>query len=404
MNFKLFFNTTKDGIAITDLETNFLFFNKAYMDITGFSKEELYKTSCKELSAPEDMQNVKNLLENIIEADHFGNIEKTCIVKNGKRIQVNISISVMPDKKRLLLSTKNITEQKDKEILLKNYISLIDKNIITSTTDINGKITDVSEAFCRISGYSKDELIGSDHNLIRHPDEKNETFINMWNELKKDKVWKGEIKNIKKNKEHYWIYATISPIFDKNGEKIGYTSIRQDITDKKTIEEISITDALTNIYNRRYFNEMFPKVINSAKRKNELVCFLIMDIDFFKQYNDTYGHQMGDRVLTSVAKKIKDSLKRASDHCFRLGGEEFGIVFNVDKKEQSIMFANTIKRNIEGLKIEHSKNKASKYITASMGLICKSANDIEDEDQIYKEADELLYKAKESGRNKVISN
>jgi polar amino acid transport system substrate-binding protein len=171
----------------------------------------------------------------------------------------------------------------------------------------------------------------------------------------------------------------------------------------KELEKISITDALTNIYNRRYFNEVFPKVINSAKRKDELVSFLIMDIDHFKQYNDTYGHQMGDDVLTKVSGAIKNSLHRADDYCFRLGGEEFGIVFKADTKEKAFEFANKVRQNIEDLKIEHSGNSASSYITASMGLICKNAKLINDEDEVYKQGDDLLYKAKEGGRNRVES-
>jgi polar amino acid transport system substrate-binding protein len=170
----------------------------------------------------------------------------------------------------------------------------------------------------------------------------------------------------------------------------------------KQLEKISITDALTNIYNRRYFNEIFPKVINSAKRKNELVSFIIMDIDHFKQYNDTYGHQMGDEVLRKVAKTIKDSLHRADDYCFRLGGEEFGVIFKSDAKEKASEFANIIRENIENLHINHSGNSASSYVTVSMGLICKQANDIKDDDEVYKQGDDLLYKAKESGRNKVV--
>jgi len=167
------------------------------------------------------------------------------------------------------------------------------------------------------------------------------------------------------------------------------------------LEKISITDALTNIYNRRHFNELFPKIINSAKRDNDLVSFLIMDIDHFKQYNDTYGHQMGDDVLVKVAKAIKDSIYRSDDYCFRLGGEEFGVIFKTDSKEKAFEFANKIKENIENLNIEHKGNSASSYITASMGLICKNAKDIPSDDIVYKEADDLLYKAKENGRNKV---
>lgn len=398
------FNTTKDGISMTDLETNFLFINKAYEDITGFTQDELLKTSCAKLSAPEDVERVKKTLGRVLKNGYVENLEKTCIVKDGKRIRVNISITLMPDGQKLLLSVRDVTDIKSKENTIHEYVKLIDKNIITSTTDLEGNIISVSDAFCKISGYSKDEIIGKNHRITNHPDMEISVYDEIWDSITKDNIWKGELKNIKKDKSYYWVMATISPSYDIDGNKVGYTAIRQDITDKKIIEEISITDGLTNIYNRRYFNDLFPKVINSARRKNELVCFLIIDVDFFKQYNDHYGHQMGDDVLIKISSAIKDSLKRANDYCFRLGGEEFGVIFNVERVEQSIMFANTIRANIENLKIKHCKSTIHSSITASMGLICKNAKEIQDEAQIYKEADVLLYKAKESGRNKVISN
>ena len=299
------------------------------------------------------------------------------------------------------VTTKELKDSKNK---MQEYIKLVDQNIITSSTDIKGYITHVSEAFCRISGYTKEELIGKNHNIIRHPDVPAATFKEMWEMLKQNKPWSGEIKNKKRNGDFYWVSAIIYPNFDTHGNKVGYTGIRQNITDRKYIEEISITDGLTNIFNRRHFNDIFPKMINSAKRHNDLVAFIILDIDSFKQYNDTYGHQMGDNVLIKIANSIKQTLKRADDHCFRLGGEEFAIIFKVDLFGQAVTFANTIKNNIKNLKIEHKNNATGDYITASIGLVCKKAEDIKDDDTIYKEADDLLYEAKNQGRDKVVYN
>ena len=287
---------------------------------------------------------------------------------------------------------------------INKYLEIVDKNVITSSTDLKGNITNVSEAFCRISGYTKDELIGKKHNIIKNPEMPSSLYKDLWSTISQNISWHGEIKNRRKDGSSYWISATISPVFNDEGEKIGYTAIRHDISDKKKIELISITDGLTNIYNRRHFDNIFPKVINSAKRKNELVAFLIMDIDHFKQYNDIYGHQMGDNTLIKVADTIKNSLHRADDYCFRLGGEEFGVIFKADTTEKAVSFANTIKTNIENLHIKHMGNSASSYVTTSIGLICKNANDIVDQEELYKQSDELLYRAKESGRNQVASN
>ncbi len=125
---------------------------------------------------------------------------------------------------------------------------------------------------------------------------------------------------------------------------------------------------------------------------------------FVKQYNDTYGHQLGDDALKNIAKSLKKSLKRADDSCFRLGGEEFGIIFKADNKQKALDFANIIRTNIENLKIVHSGNKVRNYITASWGVICKHAKNIKNTDEIYKDADDLLYMAKNTGRNKVVIN
>jgi diguanylate cyclase (GGDEF)-like protein/PAS domain S-box-containing protein len=286
---------------------------------------------------------------------------------------------------------------------IESFNELLNKNIITSTTNLSGRILSVSDAFCKISGYERSELIGKNHNIVRHPDMPSSSYKDMWDTITAGLVWQGEVKNLKKNGQSYWVKSVIEPKISKDGNIIGYSSIRYDITDKKKLEIISITDGLTNIYNRRYFNDIFPKLLNNAKRKNELVCFLFMDIDHFKQYNDNYGHQKGDEVLISFAKCLKNSLHRFTDFAFRLGGEEFAVVYQVDEKSKALVFANIIKQNIENLKIEHKFNSASQYITASMGLICKNANEI-DGDEIYKEADELLYEAKNNGRNQIRMN
>lgn len=293
------------------------------------------------------------------------------------------------------LENKNETEKK-----LQDYIDIINENVIISSTDIDGVILDVSEAFCEISGYSKEELIGKKHNIVRHPVTPDEFYKDMWEKLLSGDIWKGEIRNKNKEGADYWVYAIIKPTFE-NEEIIGFTAIRTNITDKKHIEYLSITDELTQLYNRRFFNSKIIEEINRAKRENNNFSFLIMDIDYFKQYNDTYGHQQGDLALEKVANVLKIRTNRGSDFAFRLGGEEFGIITALDKSKV-IEFANLIKNEIENLQIEHKASKISKYLTISIGIVSKKDKDIPSSHDLYKEADDCLYEAKKLGRNSIF--
>ncbi|PLY11030.1 MAG: hypothetical protein C0626_00195 [Arcobacter sp.] len=299
----------------------------------------------------------------------------------------------------IIIKNQAIGKLNDK---LSKYLHVVDENVLTSSTDIDGTIVSVSQAFCDISGYTKEELIGNNHRIIRHKDMPKELFVELWSTISSGKTWKGEIKNRNKNGSFYWVYAVISPIFDEKNKIVGYTAIRQDISDKKKIEKISITDELTSLYNRRYFNEVFENELNRAKREKHFFALIILDIDFFKQYNDFYGHQKGDSVLKGVGKALIDICKRASDVPFRVGGEEFAIIFTPKDKEDAISFAKLVNQKIEELKIEHKHNKASSYITASLGLYVAYGDEIDASEHIYNFADTALYKAKESGRNKFV--
>lgn len=300
---------------------------------------------------------------------------------------------------------------RDLKVKLKNdsetidsYKDTIDNHVIMSTTDLAGNITSVSKAFCELTGFSKDELIGKKHNIIRHPDMPYDFYKSIWDAITQNDFWEGEIKNIRKNGEPYWVYLNIEPLFNTREEKVGYKAYRKDITDKKLIDEVSIKDGLTNIYNRRHFNEIFPKFINSAKRHDEIVCFLIMDLDYFKEFNESYGHSKGDDVLIEVAAIFKDMLHRSDDYGFRLSGEEFGILYKANSKEAAIHFADELRLSVKRLKIPHERNRASKYLTASVGLFCVPASEVESRELVYKKADLLLCQAKEQGRNQLLHN
>ncbi|WP_373035815.1 PAS domain S-box protein [Sulfurimonas sp.] len=400
--FETIFNKSPNGIALIDLDTNFVLVNDSYSRITGFTKEELFTKSCMELTEEKDRESSKEILKKVLDIGYVEDFEKRCKGKN-KIFEAKTSITLMPDKKRFLLNMNDITKLKNAEKKIAKYLDIMDKNVISSSTDLDGIITEVSEAFCNLSGYSRDEFIGKKHNFLKHSDMKDETYKGMWDSLVSNKIWHGEVKNIKKDGSVFWFNVTIVPIFNDDNIKTGYMAIREDITDKKRIEELSITDELTSLYNRRYFNDVFEKELNRAKRKNTSISLLMLDVDYFKLYNDTYGHQDGDNVLSKIGGILNDFSKRAGDFAFRLGGEEFGILFHEDSFEEADQFANNLLKAVEKLKIPHDKSLTSKFVTVSIGLVHRDVDKATILEDVYKQVDDNLYKAKELGRNRVVS-
>lgn len=389
-------------IYVKDLAGRYLLVNHTFESLFGISQDAIKGRTDQEVFSRElfSRQNDTVVYENkkitveesviIGEARYIFLIDKFP-VKTGNHVTYGLC-GVATD----------ITPMKTLQREINEYVKIVDENVITSKTDLKGTITYVSEAFCTISGFSKEELLGKQHKIVRHPDMPKSIFKAMWETITDGGTWQGEIKNLTKSGGYYWVDTIISPSFDLNGNIEGYTAIRHDITDKKRIEEMSVTDELTRLYNRRHFNQVITEEIHRCRRDERPFTFILLDVDNFKKYNDTYGHQMGDHVLSSIGSLLREHTHRAGDYAFRLGGEEFGLIINSDSADNSRQFAETIRNGIESLGIEHENNPPLKTVTASIGVcIVADAWEGNDEQSIYKDADEMLYRAKENGRNRV---
>ena len=301
-----------------------------------------------------------------------------------------------------LVFNRNIKLLEKKYENMSQYRKMIDEHVITATLDLHCNIVDVSEAFLEKTGYKKSFLIGKKYRFLGYPDVSNEIYEKMYKALKYKKNFQGEMKKAKENGELFWVSVNIQPKLQQN-VLIGYDVIMHDITDKKINEELLVTDGLTHLYNRRHFNDIFPRMIQTTKRDGGFLSFLLFDLDNFKLYNDTYGHQAGDNALIKVAEVLRESLKRGYDYSFRLGGEEFAVVYKSSSEHDAYLFAQKIRKNIAALGIKHEKNGDEGVLTASFGLITLRDYDLTNDDDIYKRADDYLYRAKKEGRNRVVS-
>lgn len=165
------------------------------------------------------------------------------------------------------------------------------------------------------------------------------------------------------------------------------------------LEKLSMYDGLTNIKNRRFFDETFEKTFSEIKRDKKSLAVLMIDIDFFKPYNDNYGHGQGDETLRKVAKALEKTIKRASDFVARYGGEEFVILLKDINKDGVEAVANNLLNAVRELKITHEFSKIENYVTVSIGVsYYNSSSDITKLELLLK-ADETLYNVKNSGRN-----
>lgn len=168
------------------------------------------------------------------------------------------------------------------------------------------------------------------------------------------------------------------------------------------LEQLSMYDGLTNIKNRRFFDESFERIYNKSRRDSSNFALIMIDIDYFKPYNDNYGHGQGDVALKKVANSLQNSLKRANDLVARYGGEEF-VVLIQDIDEQGLeKIAKNILESINNLQITHEYSKISSHLTISMGIAYYNSNNDIPKLKILMEADENLYKVKNSGKNNFL--
>jgi len=172
-------------------------------------------------------------------------------------------------------------------------------------------------------------------------------------------------------------------------------------SENQSKERIILTDGMTSLYNKSYFDETFERQYLIQRRNDLSFTLMIIDIDYFKQFNDYYGHLAGDKALIRVAKRLKKSLKRPTDMAFRIGGEEFAVLCSGMEKDKAFSFADNLRKSIEELEIEHQESSISNHITVSIGLYTVPAQNISSAEQIYKYADDALYTAKAQGRNQV---
>lgn len=309
-----------------------------------------------------------------------------------------LTIFVITVNTYFLISYKNsLTYRKEYSLNREIYEAhdLIDNYIPTSRTDLNGDITHINSAMSTLTGYSKKELVGKNHRILRDKTEEIETYEQMWEQITKGKVWQGEVKNRTKDGKLYYANAYVHPIFDEKKKIIGYQALREDITDKKELEFLSSHDKLTDVYNRSKFDELLAYELERYSRYNKTFSLAMMDLDFFKNVNDTYGHQVGDRVLVEIVKIIKNEI-RESDVLARWGGEEFTLLLPYTNKDEAKIVVEKIRVAIEKYLFE---------LVGTMTISCGLSEIVKNDTafSIIQRIDSALYEAKENGRNTIIT-
>jgi len=276
--------------------------------------------------------------------------------------------------------------------------------IVTKAHPINEpgpEIVYVNKAFTELTGYSKKEVIGKNPRILQSSGTDEETKKIIRQGLEQKTPVRVTIKNYSKSGKEYWLDLSILPLFNPQGIVTHLVAIERDVTEQINIREqleiLSRTDPLTGLLNRRVFDEITENEFSRYKRNQETYSLLMLDIDHFKKINDKYGHPVGDDVLKSTAESFKSNL-RLHDKIARIGGEEFCVFLPDTNKQIAFEVAEKLRETILNTSIPSQSGDIS--ITISIG-VSEVENTDTDHVGILKRADENLYEAKKTGRNRV---
>ena len=267
-------------------------------------------------------------------------------------------------------------------------------------TDSHGAILWVNPAFTTMTGYSKEEVLGKNSHMLKSGKHPESYYANLWATISSGKVWQGEIVNRRKDGTTYTEEMSITPVNQCGGNaETKYVAIKQDITERKAAEErvqfLAYYDALTELPNRTLLRDRLAKAVAGARRRKDKVALLFLDLDRFKNVNDSLGHSVADLLLQEVAERLK-RFGRELDTVARLGGDEFLVVLNgiKDVPDAAVAADRLIKSMSAGFVIQGHPIT----VTCSVGISIFPEHGADGETLI-KNADAAMYCAKEKGRN-----
>ncbi|MFT5835518.1 MAG: diguanylate cyclase (GGDEF)-like protein/PAS domain S-box-containing protein [Sulfurimonas sp.] len=419
---EILLNSLENGHFVIDENCTVTYWNRWLSINTQITSEEIVGKSLKEFFPKINYKILQRKIRTALKLSTptfydsnsntiFIPIRRNKVTKTAlKLMQQQVTISpYIATENTVMVSIYNISELHETKLSLVKEIEkvnelnetlehnqdIIDKNIMIMKTSPDGTITDTSSLFCEFFGYKKNELIGKKASVLKSGNLPNSLYQDLWNTVTHEKSWSGEVENLTSTGDKRWVQSRITPILDDDGVLIEFNAVYQDIENKKLIEELYITDPLTQIYNRRYFDQLMNTISKKQRKADTDFVILIVDIDHFKSINDTYGHQVGDEALKDVATTLKGTL-RDNDVIARWGGEEFVIMLRNIGLEEAQMIAEKIRANVETTKVCGNID-----ITTSIGLTKYILG--EDTNLTFKRADNALLKAKASGRNLVLT-
>lgn len=307
----------------------------------------IYSCSVRDLFLKEHLNYEFGLIEDIAPTtgfftygEYFHTKEKTQLLNittttlslsETKELHDNNEKFKVTSRSSMLKSLTHLANTTQKELdsnihFLAQYKSALDRSGIVSKTDAKGVIVYVNDKFCEISGYSRAELLGANHNLIRHPDTPIRLFKSMWSTIKKGNMWRGTFKNLTKSGKTYYVKTVISPIVDDDDQIVEFISIRIDVTDliEKDAEiKKSFTDSLTGLFNRQ---ALLNKL--EDEKQNTLI---LMNLDRFSEINNYFGYSVGDQILDKFSVKLQRVFSNNKD-IFKLSGDEYAVLFKSQNK------------------------------------------------------------------------
>ncbi|WP_415881757.1 diguanylate cyclase domain-containing protein [Neptuniibacter sp. QD72_48] len=391
------------AVVMTDSDGVITYANPCFYRTSGYSKEEVIGQNPKFLQSGEtDKEDYIDLWQTITSGKSWKG-ELCNRRKDGSLYWDKTSISPVSSENgevtHYISVKEDVTAYKKIEERMRVATTVFDAaSEAIMVTDLNGAITMVNPAFYEITGYQSKEVLGQSPRVLNSGHHDESFYKSMFEELQKNNRWEGEIWNRRKSGEVYPQWQTIAMVRDEDGEPLEYIALFTDISKRKEQEdEIRFRanyDALTRLPNRSLFNERLTQALVQAKREGAILALLYLDLDGFKEINDTHGHLAGDKALQQISQRLTECV-RESDCVARLGGDEFvvflsGLEFKYDAEVVAKKIINSVQQPF-----------AYEDVVLQMGVSIGISIYPDDQlpEKLFEHADAAMYEAKRAGKN-----